>query len=157
MNLRKHASDLLDNLVFASLLILEVERRGPVRRQILRDTTRGAAALEKIRRVGGFGESCSPELDGSFDASSASHSWRCTRSGCAVWWRAWRHRCQEQDKRAIHYNIVLTTRSVNGVYVVRNTAWVDDGVHSRESDAARAFHTPEGVGACNEARRQGER
>lgn len=43
---------------------------------------------------------------------------------------------------------------MNSVCVWRDFIEVDDGVNSSETDAARTFHTPKGIGACDEASRQ---
>lgn len=40
--------------------------------------------------------------------------------------------------------------------VARNISRTDNRVHPRKTNATRAFHTPKGVGAGNEARGQGD-
>jgi hypothetical protein len=50
----------------------------------------------------------------------------------------------------------LTRRAVDGVNVSRNLARVDDRVHASKTDATRAFHAPEGMGAAHKACRGDE-
>jgi hypothetical protein len=44
----------------------------------------------------------------------------------------------------------LTRRAMDGVNVARDLAGVDNRVDTRQADATRAFHAPEGIGTANE-------
>lgn len=44
---------------------------------------------------------------------------------------------------------------MNGVCVWGGALRVHDGIDSCKANAARTFHAPKGMGACNEASRQG--
>lgn len=57
-HLRQHASDLVDELEFSSLAILEIERGVPVGRLVLGDSARSAIAVHQFCGGHSFGKRC---------------------------------------------------------------------------------------------------
>lgn len=58
MNLRKHASNLVDELVLPGGSVLEVHWRSPVGGLVLGNGARGAVSGEELITARGLGESC---------------------------------------------------------------------------------------------------
>lgn len=65
-NLRKHAADLLDNLILASVRIVEVQSRGPVCGLVLRDTAGCAITTGEVVGGGTLAEACCRSMLGAF-------------------------------------------------------------------------------------------
>ena len=61
--LRQHASKRVDLLIFARVVIPEVELRMPISRLVLGDTARGAVARLQLIEERGYTKSYSDELD----------------------------------------------------------------------------------------------
>lgn len=57
-NLRKHTTDLLNNLVLTRGGILEIGRRGPVGTLVFSDLAGGAVTSAKICKLRGWPETC---------------------------------------------------------------------------------------------------
>lgn len=56
LNLRKHAANIIDSLILASSIILEVGNGGPVGRLVLGDNCRGAVGRNQSVVVGSLAE-----------------------------------------------------------------------------------------------------